>query len=161
MVPSRPDLPLPTPYLHCRPPVPDPHHNPAITAEAAQDALRGSFPGDLGIEVVEIGDDRITGRLRIDRQHLHPGGYVHGGVWVAFADSVAAWGTMRNLPPGQTFTTVELKVNVFTSATTGDVLTGHGEPLHLGGRTQVWEVRVMKGDRLAANFVCTQMVLGG
>jgi hypothetical protein len=25
----------------------------------------------------------------------------------------------------------------------------------------VWEVRVMKGERLAANFVCTQLVLGG
>ena len=25
-----------------------------------------------------------------------PGGYVHGGVWVAFADTVAAWGTFRH-----------------------------------------------------------------
>jgi 1,4-dihydroxy-2-naphthoyl-CoA hydrolase len=134
--------------------------NPQITVEAAQAALRGSFPGELGIEVIEIAGSRITGRLNVERRHLHSGGYVHGGVWVAFADSVAAWGTMRNLPPGQTFTTVELKVNVFTSARAGDELVGHGEPLHLGRRTQVWEVRVMKDDRLAANFVCTQMVLG-
>jgi acyl-coenzyme A thioesterase PaaI-like protein len=42
----------------------------------------------------------------------------------------------------------------------GDELLAVGEPLHRGRRTQVWEVRVTKADRLAANFICTQMVLG-
>ena len=100
-------------------------------------------------------------RLAVDRRHLHPGGYVHGGVWTAFADTVAAWGTMRRLPDGEDFTTVELKVNVFAAGREGDELTGIGEPLHVGRRTQVWEVRVHNGERLAANFVCTQMVLPG
>ncbi len=135
--------------------------NPQITVEASSQALAGSFPGDLGIELVEIDDESVVGRLLVDRRHLHPGGYVHGGVWVAFADTVAAWGTMRNLPPRQNFTTVELKVNVFTAGVVGDELVGRGQPLHRGRRTQVWEVRVEKGDRLAANFVCTQMVLEG
>lgn len=133
--------------------------NPHITPEVSAAALDGSFPGSLGIELVEIEDDSVIGRLVVDHRHLHPGGYVHGGVWVAFADTVAAWGTMRNLPPGRNFTTAELKVNVFASAVAGDVLTGRGEPLHRGRRTQVWQVRIEKDDRLAAAFVCTQMVL--
>jgi uncharacterized protein (TIGR00369 family) len=133
--------------------------NPEITVANSPAALRGSFPGDLGIELLEVEDDRVMGRLLVDRRHLHPGGYVHGGVWVAFADTVAAWGTMRNLPPGNNFTTVELKVNVFAAGVAGDELLALAEPLHRGRRTQVWEVRVTKADRLAANFVCTQMVL--
>lgn len=133
--------------------------NPDITVANARAALSGSFPGDLGIELLEIEDDSVTGRLLVDRRHLHPGGYVHGGVWVAFADTVAAWGTMRNLTQGQNFTTVELKVNVFSAGVAGDELLATGEPLHRGKRTQVWEVRVTKAGRLAANFVCTQMVL--
>lgn len=131
------------------------------TVEHLINALDGSFPGDLGIEPIEVSAELVKGRLLVDRRHLHPGGYVHGGVWVAFADSVAAWGTMLNLAAGQSFTTSEMKVNVFTSATTGDELVATGEPLHIGGRTQVWEVRVHKEDRLAANFICTQMVLPG
>lgn len=134
--------------------------NPEITVAASAAALAGSFPGDLGMELVEIEDEMVTARLMIDRRHLHPGGYVHGGVWVAFADTVAAWGTMRNLPPEQRFTTVELKVNVFAAGVEGDELIAVGEPLHRGRRTQVWEVRVTKDERLAANFICTQMVLG-
>jgi 1,4-dihydroxy-2-naphthoyl-CoA hydrolase len=133
--------------------------NPAITPELSRDALKGSFPGDLGIELVEIEPGRVTARMAVDRRQLHPGGYVHGGAWTAFADTVAAWGTMRNLEPGQDFTTVEMKTNVFTAGREGDVLLATGEPLHVGRRTQVWEVRIHKGERLAANFVCTQMVL--
>jgi uncharacterized protein (TIGR00369 family) len=130
-----------------------------VTPEQFRERIAGSFPGNLGIEVISIEDDQVEGRLAVDERHLHPFGYVHGGVWVAFADTVAAWGTARNLPDGLAFTTVELKTNVFASAVVGDVLTGVGRPLHIGRRTQVWEVRVAKGERNAAFFTCTQMVL--
>ena len=93
-----------------------------------RERIAGSFPGRLGVEVVSIEDERVEGRLVVDERHLHPGGYVHGGVWVAFADTVAAWGTLRNLPDGHDFTTVELKTNVFAPATTGDVLAAVGAP---------------------------------
>jgi 1,4-dihydroxy-2-naphthoyl-CoA hydrolase len=135
--------------------------NPSITPAVFRDRIAGTFPGDLGVEVVRIEDEEAEGRLAVDERHLHPGGYVHGGVWVGFADTVAAWGTLRNLEEGQDFTTVELKTNVFAAAGPGDVLEAVARPLHLGRRTQAWEVRVHKDERLAALFVCTQMVLPG
>ena len=130
-----------------------------IDPKVVGEALEGTFPGHLGIEILELSPERAVGRMAVDERHLHPGKYVHGGVWVAFADTVAAWGTMSNLRPGWTFTTSEMKINVFASGRVGDVLDAVGVPLHIGKRTQVWEVRVMKGDRLAANFICTQMCL--
>ncbi|MCW3032947.1 MAG: competence protein ComA [Solirubrobacterales bacterium] len=133
--------------------------NAAITPELSRQRLDGTFPGDLGIELTDITDEHVLGRMAIDRRHLHPMGYVHGGAWVAFADTVAAWGTLRHLPEGRGFTTVELKINVIASAGTGDLLSAVGEPLHVGSRTQVWQVRVLKDERLAASFTCTQMVL--
>jgi len=84
---------------------------------------------------------------------------VHGGVWVAFADSVAAWGTYRHLEPGQDFTTAELKANVFAAGRVGDVLTATGRQLHAGCRTQVWEERNQKDGKNAVFLTCTQMVL--
>ena len=133
--------------------------NEAITPELSVQRLAGTFPGDLGIELTEITDQLVRGRMLVDRRHLHPMGYVHGGAWVAFADTVAAWGTLRHLPEGKGFTTIELKINVITSAGAGDELTALGEPLHVGSRTQVWQVRVQRGERLAASFTCTQMLL--
>jgi 1,4-dihydroxy-2-naphthoyl-CoA hydrolase len=133
--------------------------NRDVTVEASTAVLPGFFPGDLGIELLEIKDELVRGRIVVDDRHLHPGGYVHGGVWVALADTVAAWGTMRNLPAGDSFTTAELKMNVFARGKPGDELLASGEPIHRGRRTQVWEVRVRNSDRLAANFICTQVVL--
>ena len=137
----------------------EPGSNPQVTVESIRDRLVGSFPGDLGIEPLELSGQRSCGRIVVDARHLHPGGYVHGGVWVAFADTVAAWGTRRNLPADRDFTTIELKANVFAAGRTGDVLEGIGRPLHVGRRTQVWEVRILRAERTCAFFTCTQMML--
>jgi uncharacterized protein (TIGR00369 family) len=133
--------------------------NALVTTELSVERLTGTFPGNLGIELTEITDEHVRGRMPVDKRHLHPMGYVHGGAWVAFADTVAAWGTLRHLPEGRDFTTVELKINVLASASDGDELTAIGKPLHVGSRTHVWEVQVFRAERLAANFVCTQIVL--
>ena len=53
----------------------------------------------------------------------------------------------------------DASINVLEAAGDGDELTAIGEPLHVGSRTHVWQVRVFRGERLAANFVCTQIVL--
>jgi hypothetical protein len=39
--------------------------NPDVTPELSVVGLKGSFPGDLGIELVEIDDDSVTGRLLV------------------------------------------------------------------------------------------------
>src|SRR6059058_600732 len=93
--------------------------NKAITEQLSAERLAGTFPGDLGVEVVEITDARVRGRMRVDRRHLHPMGYVHGGAWVAFADTVAAWGTLRHLPEGRGFTTVSSRSMCWQQPGTG------------------------------------------
>jgi uncharacterized protein (TIGR00369 family) len=135
-----------------------------FTPENVRAFLSDSFPGDLGIEPLEIEDARATGRIVADRRHLHPGGYVHGGVWTALGDTVAAWGTFRNIPPGHNFTTIELKLNVFSAGLPGDEIVATGVPLHVGKSTVVIEVKIERrreGEepRLAANLIVTQFVL--
>jgi 1,4-dihydroxy-2-naphthoyl-CoA hydrolase len=126
--------------------------------------LPGSFPGDLGIEPIEIEDERSVGRIVVDRRHLHPGGYVHGGVWTALGDTAAAWATFRVIPPGHNFTTIELKLNVFAAGLEGDEIDAVATPLHVGKSTVVIEVKIerRRADeeaRLAANLIVTQFVL--
>ncbi|HWW67665.1 MAG TPA: PaaI family thioesterase [Solirubrobacterales bacterium] len=137
---------------------------PAFTTENVRDFLSDSFPGDLGVEPLEIEDTHARGRIVVDRRHLHPGGYVHGGAWTALGDTVAAWATFRNIPPGHDFTTIELKLNVFSAGLPGDEIIAIATPLHVGRSTVVIEVkieRIRDGEepRLAANLIVTQFVL--
>jgi uncharacterized protein (TIGR00369 family) len=140
------------------------HPSSAITAETARNFLPGSFPGDLGIEPLEIEDSHSRGRIVVDRRHLHPGGFVHGGVWTALGDTVAAWSTFRSIPAGHNFTTIELKLNVFAAGLEGDEIEAVAEPLHVGKSTVVIEVKIERrrdgGEpKLAANLIVTQFVL--
>ena len=141
-----------------------PHPSSTITPESVRAFLPGSFPGDLGIEPLEIEDSHSRGRIVVDERHLHPGGFVHGGVWTALGDTVAAWATFRNIPPGHNFTTIELKLNVFSAGLKDDEIVAVAEPLHTGKSTVVIEVRMERrreGEepRLAANLIVSQFVL--
>ena len=73
---------------------------------------------------------------------------------------VAAWGTYRNLPEGQDFTTAELKANVFAPGHPGDVLHAVGRPLHSGAALRSGRCGSRRNDdpRNAAFFTCTQML---
>lgn len=130
-----------------------------ITPESVRERIGGSFPGNLGIEPLEISPQESRGRIVVDQRHLHPGGYVHGGVWAGLADTVAAWGTFRNLPVGYGFTTVELKLNVFSAGRKGDELVATAQPRHIGRSTQVWVVDIHRGGRQVAMFTLTQFVI--
>jgi uncharacterized protein (TIGR00369 family) len=135
-----------------------------FTPENVRAFIGDSFPGDLGIEPIEIEDDFASGRIVVDRRHLHPGGFVHGGVWTALGDTVAAWATFRNIPRGHNFTTIELKLNVFSAGLLGDEIVATGTPLHAGRSTVVIEVKIERmregqDPRLAANLIVTQFVL--
>jgi len=135
-----------------------------FTPENVRAFIGGSFPGDLGIEPIEIEDAFASGRIVVDKRHLHPGGYVHGGVWTALGDTVAAWATFLNIPPEHNFTTIELKLNVFSAGLLGDEIVATGVPLHAGKSTVVIEVKIERrreGEepRLAANLIVSQFVL--
>ncbi len=134
-----------------------------ITPAQITEFARESFPGDLGIEPLEIEQTHSRGRIVVDRRHLHPGGIVHGGVWAALGDTVAAWVTFRNIPPRHDFTTIEMKLNAFGSGLLGDEIVAEATVLHAGRSTVVAEVRIERiregVAKLAANLIVTQFVI--
>jgi 1,4-dihydroxy-2-naphthoyl-CoA hydrolase len=53
--------------------------------------------GLLGIEVVEVADDVIRGRMAVENRIRQPYGIVHGGALSAIAESLASMGTARGV----------------------------------------------------------------
>ena len=118
------------------------------------------FPGLLGIEFVEPGDGYMRARLAIEEKHMAPNGYLHAGTVVGFADSVAGYGCILNLPEGATgFTTIELKTNFLGSAREGTIEC-EARMVHGGRTTQLWDATVTDAEgKTLALFRCTQLVL--
>ena len=115
-----------------------------ITLEDARRTFGGG--GDLahhlGIELTAIGTDFLSGKMPVDERTRQPFGLLHGGASVALAEtlgSVAAnfcVDTTKVYCVGQ-----EINANHVRSARSGHV-TGTARPIHLGSRSQVWDIRI-------------------
>ncbi len=114
----------------------------------------------LGVEVTEVAQDRIRGRMVAREEMGNGSGVLHGGAYMAFADYLGAIGTVVNLQPGFETTTLESKTNFFAPAVIGSTVLAESLPLHRGRRTMVWQTRLTNPEgRLLAMITQTQMVL--
>jgi uncharacterized protein (TIGR00369 family) len=84
--------------------------------EQQQPEIREEFPGTLGklsgMSLIRNGTGQATVELDVDHErHGNPGGSVHGALFCEVADSAMAIAYGSTVAAGESFTTVELKVN--------------------------------------------------
>jgi len=114
----------------------------------------------LGVKFLTAELDRLIAELEVREDLCTTPAIAHGGVLMAFADSLGATATIINLPNGKATTTLESKTNFFAPAPVGSTITGECTPLHRGRRTMVWQTQITNADgRLLALITQTQMVL--
>ena len=118
------------------------------------------FAQQLGLEVSEASKERVLASLTVREELCTTGKIMHGGAVMTIADTLGAIGAFLNLPEGaKATTTIESKTNFLGAAPLGETITAECEPLHVGGRTSVWQTRLTRGDRAVAIVTQTQMVL--
>jgi uncharacterized protein (TIGR00369 family) len=115
----------------------------------------------LGIELVEAGDGRCTMKLEAGQQHSNPMGTLHGGVVGDVADAAMGMAFFSTLEPGESFATLELKINFLRPFWTGTLL-AHGRVVHRGRTVGMAECDVVdERGRLIARASSTCMTLRG
>jgi len=67
----------------------------------------------IGFEAKEIADGKATVTLTTGPHHANPMGTLHGGILCDIADAAMGMAFASTLAPGESFTTVELKINFF------------------------------------------------
>jgi len=96
----------------------------------------------LGIEIVELGDDFLRGRVPVDHRTKQPFGLLHGGVSVVLAETLGSLGAYYASPEGYNAVGLDINANHLRSATSGWV-TGTARPVHLGRSTHVWAIELV------------------
>jgi uncharacterized protein (TIGR00369 family) len=115
----------------------------------------------LGIDFVAGGDGKCTMRLEAGEQHSNPMGTIHGGIICDLADAAMGVSFFTTLDEGESFTTLELKVNFLRPFWTGTLL-AHGQVVSRGKSVGLTECRVVDDqDRLIAHATSTCMALRG
>jgi len=113
----------------------------------------------LGVEMVELTPGRVVATMPVDERHHQPFGYLHGGVSVVLAETVASVGGFMNCPPGKVAFGSEINASHVRPKRSG-TLTAVGVPAHVGRRSQVWEVRITdEEDKAVCVSRCTVAIV--
>ena len=119
-----------------------------------------NLPGNLGIEILELNDDRVVATMPVDARTRQPFGILHGGASVALAETVASLGATGRIDR-DAFVAVgqEINANHLRPKTDG-VVTATATPVHVGRSSQVWSISIVdEGGRLICISRCTLAVV--
>jgi len=96
----------------------------------------------LGIEIVDIGPDYLEARMPVDGRTMQPDRILHGGASVALAETLGSVGGTMCVDRAR-FQIVGQEINAnHLRPATGGYVTGRAKPVHLGRRSQVWNIEI-------------------
>src|SRR5262245_9639254 len=131
-----------------------------IDMATLQHLLDPLFPGLMGVRLRELAPDRVLAELTVRPDLCTTGGVMHGGAFMAFADTLGAVGTVLNLPAGKRTTTTDSSTKFIAAARVDTVVTGESVALHRGRTTHVWQTSVRNAEgKLCAVVTQTQLVM--
>ncbi len=105
-----------------------------INARSADTAV-----AHLGIEITEVGDDYLVGRVPVDHRTKQPFGLLHGGISVVLAETLGSIAAFHASPEGHLAVGLDINANHLRAVRSGWV-TGTARPVHIGRTTQVWQI---------------------
>jgi 1,4-dihydroxy-2-naphthoyl-CoA hydrolase len=112
---------------------------------------QNSLSAHLGIEIVKIDGNTITGSMSVDARTVQPHGRLHGGASVALAETVGSLAANLVLDPATHIAVgIDINANHVRPVKQGQVL-ATASPEALGRTIQVWAIRITDAQD---NLVC-------
>ncbi len=117
--------------------------NGIITTELLNDLNKNSLGGFFEIKFTEIGEDYLKATMPVNNKTKQPFGLLHGGASVALAETIGSVASMclinRDLFMG---VGIEINASHIKAVTTGTV-SATCSPLKIGGKTHVWDIKIV------------------
>jgi uncharacterized protein (TIGR00369 family) len=122
--------------------------------------VQGAAVADLiGMRMVAAEPGRVTFELDAGPEHSSPPGTLHGGILCDLADGAMGCANLSQLAEGESFATVELKINFLKPVWTGR-LTAVGEVIKAGRTLTLLDCRITDASgSLVAYATSTCMTL--
>jgi uncharacterized protein (TIGR00369 family) len=128
--------------------------------EQGRQVLRGELTPPpiarlLGFVLKSIEPGRAVYEMEVDERHHNPMGTLHGGIYCDLADAAMGYAYAATLGEGETFTTIELKIN-FLRAVRKATLTAEARVVKAGSTLGYVECDVKdQTGRLVARVAST------
>ena len=131
-----------------------------IDVTSIQNMLDPIFPGLIGVRIISLEPERVVAEMLVRPDLCTAGGILHGGAYMAFADTVGAVGAVINLPQGKRTTTTDSSTKFMAGARVNTVVSAESVALHRGRTTMVWQTSIRSAEgKLCAVVTQTQLVM--
>ncbi|MEO7335496.1 MAG: PaaI family thioesterase [Caldimonas sp.] len=133
-----------------------------MNTEAVQALIEPLFPGLMGVKLLDVTPDRVVASLVVRPDLCTTGDSMHGGAFMAFADTLGGIAAFVNLPPKARTTTIESSTKFLRGAPVGSTVQGECTAFHKGRTTMVWQTLIRSPEgKLCAVVTQTQLVIPG
>lgn len=114
-----------------------------VTLEVLNKLSRSTMAERIGIEFTAIGTDYLEAKMPVDERTQQPFGLLHGGASVALAETMGSMAAAFCVDTSRQFCVgLEINANHIRGVRQGFVR-GITKPVHIGKKTQVWEIRIL------------------
>ena len=97
---------------------------------------------NLGIEIIDVGQNFISGKMPVDERTKQPFGLLHGGASVALAETLGSIGAGMQIDhSSQSVVGIEINANHLKSVKSGWVF-GTATAIRIGRKIQVWVIDI-------------------
>ena len=114
--------------------------------QRVNDSIQNTMTSTIGIEITDIGDDFLCGKMPVDERTTQPFGLLHGGASVALAETLGSiGGGIKVYSNNETVVGIEINANHLKSVRDGWVY-GKATPIRIGKKIQVWNIEITNED---------------
>ncbi len=109
---------------------------------------------NMGIEITEIGEDFLCGKMPVTNRNVQPMRLLHGGASVAFAETLGSFTAVMCVadPTKQTAVGLEINANHIRGVKEGNWVYGKCTTIHIGRSTVVCEIKITNEE---GKLVCS------
>ena len=126
-----------------------------IALEAMRALRERTVLGPLGIDIVEMGPERVVLTLDVGPRVHQPYGFLHGGVSALLSETCASMGSWLAAGDGIEAFGIEINASHLRPVREGRI-TATGTPIRQGRTIAVWDTKVEdSGGRLVCVSRCT------
>ena len=101
----------------------------------------------LGHEMIEIKENYVKSKLKIEDHHKQPMGLVHGGIYATLSETICSYGA--NFLDKGVFVGVNNNTDFLSSVEDGEIVC-IAEPIKIGRSYQLWESKIYHNEKLCA-----------
>ena len=128
--------------------------------QRVNDSIQNTMSSTIGIEITDIDNNFICGKMPVDERTTQPFGLLHGGASVALAETLGSIaGVIKVYPNNETVVGIEINANHLKSARDGWVY-GKATPIRIGKKIQLWNIEISNdsGDLICVSHLTLAVI---